>query len=342
MPASNIIFMDGFDTYSTADNIINKWHTNISNQSFTIGRYGGKALRIGSSLDSTYRSFNNNQFICVSFAVQFSALSGIPGDPFCALLDGNTQVDLRVNTNGILQITRNGSMLTNGVSTSSVRINTWYWMEWKMMIADSISANTCQLTVNDQLFINVAAGQDTKLSGNSYANEIALSTNVAAFATSFDDFVLQVGSGSDFLGDTRICTAFPSGNGSSSNWLGSDSNSTDNYQLIDEIVSDSDSSYVESSAAGSKDLYSFPPLEVQTNSVTAIEFDINCRKVDTGSKTLCSVIKSGATEQDGSNKYLSDTYHAHIEEMYPINPDTGSAWTQAQIAAVEFGQKLTS
>lgn len=155
MPAANIIFMDGFETYNTPDSLVNKWHTTSLGASFTDGRYGGKSLNLTNSIDYTYRSFANNQFLCISFGVFFSSIGT---GPFCTVFDGSSQIDLRMNASGFLSITRSGTALTNGTSLVAIRAKVWYWLEWKMMIADSISANSCQVRLNDETIINAATG----------------------------------------------------------------------------------------------------------------------------------------------------------------------------------------
>jgi hypothetical protein len=340
MPAANIIFMDGFDHYNTSANVADKWNTSGTTHSFTSGRISGSAIRLYGTADRLSRSFSNNQFVCVSFGFYATSL-GSTTTQICALTDGaSVQVDLSINPNYTLSITRNGTALTNGTSTLIIKPYTWNWIEFKVMIADSISANSCQVQVNGELVINVSTGQDTKVTTNAYANGLRLNVLDTTNYVHYDDFILQVGSGSDFLGDTKIITSFPSSNGSSSSWTGSDGNSTDNYLLVDETNPDDDTTYVQSDTVGQKDLYGFPSLGSTATSIVALGVDINCRKTDATSRTICAVVKSGATEQDGANVAVTDTYFYQIQNILPTNPNTGTAWTQATVEAAEIGQKV--
>jgi hypothetical protein len=338
MPAANIIFMDGFEHYNTVANISDKWVTSSTFQTFTTGRISGSCIKLYSN-DRITKTFVNNQYFCVSFGLNLTSISG-SGCTLLSLVDASTQqADLFINGNYTVSITRGGTALTNGTSTIMLRPNTWNWIEWKMMIADSISANSCQLKINGELAITVATGQDTKASANAYANSLRLNSDTSTYV-SYDDFILQVGSGSDFLGDTRIITSFPNANGSSSSWTGSDGNSTDNYLLVDETNPDDDTTYVQSNTVGHKDLYGFPTLGSTASSIVAMGVDVNCRKTDATSRTICAVVKSGSTEQDGTNVAISDTYAYQIQDIFSTNPDTSLAWTQAQVEAVEIGQKV--
>lgn len=340
MPAANIIFMDGFDSYGTTANVPDKWSTTSTvAMSIVSGRYSGNAIKFTSS-NSVSTSFANNQFICVSFAVNLNEPSSTR--LLCTLYDtASSQVELRINPTGTISWTRNTIAISGGTSTSMIHFDTWNYFEWKVMIADSITSNSCQLKVNGETFINLAATSDTKNTANAYANKFEFSaTTTGGMTPSFDDCIIQVGSGSDFLNDARIITSYPSGNGDSSQFSGSDGNSTDNYLLVDETTPDDDSTYVESATIGNKDLYAFPTLGITANSILAVGVDINCRKTDVGPRTLCSVVKSASTEQDGTSTNLTDSYFYTVQSILPTDPATSSAWTQSAVESAQIGQKV--
>lgn len=344
MPANNIIFMDGFDHYNTITNLGDKWV--VSGTSIVSGRHGGNAVRINGTTDNITKQFSNSQYICASFG--FQQINGYPDAPRAFIIFYDTitnQIDLRVNPEGTISMTRNGTSLTGGTSTFMIPINCWHWIEIKLMISNSITASSCQVKINGELIIDLAAGQDTQNTANSYVNTILLrSTNNIGNNrnNAYDDFVLQTGVGSDFLGDIRIVTVLPNGNGNSSDFIGSDSNSTDNYLLVDDANADDDATYVQSTTAGSKDLYSFPALESTVNYIAAIGVDINCRKADSGFRQLCSVARINSTEQDGPTINMYDTYTYQIQDILPTNPETSLPWNQSEAEALQLGQKIIS
>lgn len=350
MTASNIIFMDGFDHYNNTNaNLIEKWF--ISNAGLTWpntrmsvvdGRYGGGCLKMGNQYDVLMKYFPKNQYLCTSFAFQIPSYpTGQRG--FFNYADGSTdsyQIDLRLNTNGTISMTRGGTVLTGGTSTYTVPINCWNWMEVKAMISNSITANSCQVKINGVLVIDIPAGQDTQNTVNSYASSITFrAMNDNCF---YDDIILQTGIGSDFIEETCIATLLPSGNGYFSNFTGNDNDSSNNYLLVSDTNPDYENTYVESDVIGGKDLYSFPTISTTANSIVAIGADINCRKSDIGFKQICSVARINSIEQDGPTIHMHDTYAYQIQDILPINPETGLSWSQSEAEALQLGQKVIS
>lgn len=340
MPASNIILLDGFDTYGTVDNIVDTYSAlGLISMAIVAGRYAGNGLKFNGNSSITY-FFPDNQYLCVSFALHVNAATAVRA--FCSLFDAaDGHIDLRLNTNGTIAWTRAGTTLAT--STSAIQFDCWNYFEWKIMISNSITASSCQLRLNGELVIDLAAATDTQNGLNSFCNKIKFSGEAVAQTTPiFDDLILQVGTGSDFLNNNTIISTLPTGNGNSSNFTGSDSNSTDNYLLVDDSTPDDDSTYVESGTIGHKDLYTFPSLGITANSVTALGVSINCKRSDSGLRTLCSVVRSSSSEQDGPTVYLSDSYFYQIQSIFPTNPATSSAWTQGEAEAAQVGQKVVS
>lgn len=343
MPANNIIFMDGFDQYNTISNVKDKYWSAVtptSGISISSGRHSGNCLITTSQYDTFYKAFQDSQYICASFAFKMNGYVNAQR-PFLQINETSTvQVDLRMNQNSTLTMSRNGTALTNGTSTLLVPLFLWNWLEIKLMISNSISASSCQVKINDILYIDLPAGQDTQNSANSYANVFSFPSPRVPFY--LDDFILQTGVGSDFLGDTRIVTSLPNGSGSSSDFIGSDGNSIDNYLLVDDPTPDEESTYVESNVIGSKDIYTFPSIGTTGNSITALGVNVKCRKTDAGLKQLCSITKVGTTEYYGANVNMSDGSICQIQEIFPTNPDTGLTWSQSEAESAQFGQKLVS
>jgi hypothetical protein len=88
----------------------------------------------------------------------------------------------------------------------------------------------------------------------------------------------------DFLGDVRVIRMLPNNNGVSSQLVGSDGNSTDNYLLVDEMpVATSD--YVGSLTVGNRDLYELSDLPT-SGLVYATQPVVWATKTDVGARSL--------------------------------------------------------
>ena len=112
-------FVDGFDHYVTAD-ITKKWNSNNSGViSSTAGRRGGGSLRwvSGNSNNAVVKTLDAQATWILGVALSVSSVPSLTST-FLRLLDaGTVQCDLRINVDGTLSVTRNGTALTNGTST---------------------------------------------------------------------------------------------------------------------------------------------------------------------------------------------------------------------------------
>jgi hypothetical protein len=349
----SLLFVDGFDHYATAD-ITRKWTSTGVSFSGNAGigssvvRYGAGAFFSNTSTTATDRKLVKTLAASATWVVGFAfRTSGLPSaaGPIVGLFDvGTAQCDLRLNTDGTLSVTRNGTSLTSGTSVTALSANTWYYIEWKVTIADSISASTCKVRINGVDAITVATGQDLKNTANSSANQLYLGHYTVTSAGNiwyYDDLYVCNTSGSvnnDFLGDVRVETLYPSGAGNTTQFTPS---AGSNYQCVDDADPDDDTTYVESGTVGHVDTYAFDDLSASPTSVFGIQTVIMARKTDGGSRTATPVVRSGGTDYDGTTFGLADTYTCD-HQVWENDPDTAAAWTESGINAAEFGFEVVS
>ena len=143
----------------------------------------------------------------------------------------------------------------------------------------------------------------------------------------------------DFLGDVRVEVIRPSGNGNSSDWIGQDANSTDNYLNVDETTPDGDTTYNESDVVDDKDTYAYSNLSTVSGTVYGVLPTPYIRKTDSGTREFASVARLSTTEDDGPSTPLSTSYQ-YLQNALDGNPD-GDPWTIADVNSAEFGPKVT-
>jgi hypothetical protein len=311
------------------------------------GRFGN-ALRIGATNNNSNwriptKVFDNQATWIIGFAFRFGILP-TSSQIICEFLDsGTAQVELRLNTSGTLQITRNGNTLTSGLSTNTLSINTWYYVEWMMTIAASISANTCQVNVNGTQWINVATGQNTKNSANATVNMICLMdqsiTSPGINSYDFDDLYICDGQGSvnnTFLGDSRVECRFPASNGSNTSWTVN--GTTIGYAAVNDPTPNGDSNFISSSTLNQISTFNIPALSASPSSIAGVQIGYSGRKSDAGTRTVADVVKSSSTTNVGTSNNLpgSYVYNLHVLEN---DPATSAAWLTAAVNAVEIGVK---
>lgn len=336
-----IRFIDGFDHYATAD-ITKKW--NVA-PTATInaggGRFGGNALRVNDVATGYIRKTLDAQPTwIVGFGIIPTAFT-YPNTPVLQLLDqGANQVELRVYSDGTLALTRNGASLAGGLSTFSLKIGAWYFIEVKVTIAPAIAGGQAQVHVNGQLVIDVTAGQQTQNTANATANSIQIAGVVPN--TSFDDVYICDGTGlinNNFLGDCRVVQVLPNGAGDQTMFgvVGA----VNNWAAVDEIPPDNDATYVFSQTPGQRDLYVLQAFPLLLATIKGIQTVLDCRDDDVGPRTVAASIKTGGTTYDGLAFAPGVTYQ-FATETREVNPFTAVAWTPADLVALQAGVKLVS
>lgn len=335
-------FCDSFDHYTNND-LLRKWSslntTNNLNLDSNAARSGPAGLWINGWGDREIRKNLDSQatwIVGVAFRIPDIGISTFR---ILTLRDGSTnQIYLHCNSVAQMEAVRgDGTVL--GASTTRILSNRWYYLELKTTIHNS--AGTVAVRLNENLEINLSS-QDTQNTANATADTIMLGDAVGQFVANifYDDlYVLDGQAGkNDFLGDIKIEYRAPNGNGNSSQFTGSDGNSTDNYLLVDEADPNDDTDYVESSTVGHKDTYTFQDLTNASGTVHGVQMIATAKKTDAGTRQIAHVARSSTNETDGATHTLTTEYVMH---HYPIETKPGGgAYSISDFNSAEFGYKV--
>lgn len=158
----------------------------------------------------------------------------------------------------------------------------------------------------------------------------------------WDDLYVLNGLGSinnDLLGDCVVLAQNPNGNGNYSEWDGSDGNSVNNYQLVDEEPFSS-TDYVSTSTAGDRDTYAFSNLS-GVSDILAAQIVATGGKTDSvATRTLRLMARDGGgTEIESGDFDVPQTAGGKFFLAMDTQPDT-TAWNVTDFDACEFGYKL--
>jgi hypothetical protein len=170
-------------------------------------------------------------------------------------------------------------------------------------------------------------------------------------ATLMDDLIIMNGAGSsfnDFIGDRQVMEVYPTAD-VTDQWIGSDGNSVNNYQLVDEHSAAIDlSDYVEGRANGDTDLYSCVDLPVALtpqDSIDAVCTYVTAQRVDSGARHMGVLTATAAGTIQGPDR---------LPPISVNNPDWrtllhtnltkpgGGAWTEAAVNDLRIGQIVTA
>lgn len=276
---------------------------------------------------------------------------------FTIMADGGTasQLCLCFTQNYALSIVR-GAHQNTVIATSAINavpLNDWCYVEFKFTISNSILADECVVKVTPSSgvasteVLNLAAGTDTQNHASlSTFDQISLGgnntgPNAAGATWDLDDFYWVDTTGpslNDFLGEQRVLTRMPTNNGTYSQMSGSDGNSTNNFQLVDEI-NPNGNDYVFSNTIGQKDTYTFTALPATVNTINAINVLVAGQKDSVGTRQIASTIRMGGADYDSSSMYLSSSLLYRVFQ-YTVRPTDSTAWTPTDINNAEFGIKV--
>lgn len=354
-----LLFADGCDWGASAD-LTRKYHfgvninSGVATSNITVtsgGRGGGNCIKVHKGSNSTIPTINRavgsvSGDLVIAFALYVNTVDATMAF-FHAYSGGTIQIFLELTTGGNIQARVNSSPTTGGttyVSTVGYSISTWHWIELKIKISDTVGKIILKVDgttgINQTNIDTAITAGSTTVTAVGFRSEGPGSTNGGDFL--IDDLVILDDQGSvnnDFPGDTAIKTLLPNGNGNSSQLVGSDSNSTDNYLLVDETSLDT-ADYVGSATLNDIDLYAMTDL-TGSPTIKAVCFSPVLGKADAGGRKYAPMVRQSTTNYAGSDTSVP-LGPAVVQVIYETNPATSSAWTATEVNADEFGVKVRS
>jgi hypothetical protein len=144
----------------------------------------------------------------------------------------------------------------------------------------------------------------------------------------------------DFLGNLNVNTLMPNGAGAVTQF--SPTGAAANWQAVDEIPPNDDTSYVGSSTAGNQDLYTVPAPPVTAGSVPAVAVNMWARTDDGGAHQVEPLVRTGSTTAAGPALGINSGY-TDAQSIMESNPANGNAaFTLGEIATDQFGVQYAS
>jgi len=231
-------------------------------------------------------------------------------------------------------------LLTGGISqvrttNLGLKLNVWYYIEFKIFIDGSVG--TCVIRLNGIEVLN-ATGLDTQTNSPASVMDIRLIGSVN-LQFEVDDFYVADSSGSinnDFLGSTLVQTIRPNGDDTAN--FTTSTPSANHFENVDEVVTNDNTSYVESNTSSQRELYDYGSISgFTTIRGVGLNVDLN----DGGAnQNFQHLLKSNTTENSSGNVTInSSTYktYLYISEQ---DPDANANWTQTTINAAKFGFQI--
>lgn len=312
---------------------------------YPAGRFGGYAMY---GQTSGALSTPNGSYTGLYMGAAFFTLAR--NDYFSVYGPENTGVyaylALHVGSNGELTLSRSGSAADIPIGTSppgTVIIGAWNYFE---MYVGPFSATTGRVIVRANG--NVVFDYTGNTLGNTVNNDLPgnvafMRLRTANGSSQMDDVYLCDDQGpapyNTFLGDVRVETLVPNNNGSFSQLLGSDGNSVDNYQLVDEqpaVITD----YVGSATIGQRDTYQFTDLVSTNVQVLGVQTFAAATKSDAGIANIKTIERLASGTERLSGAIALPASLGMIGGGVRTTDPAGAAWTMASVNAAQFGVEV--
>lgn len=335
----------GFEHNDVSEYIALNGSPSISTTKTRTGTYSlrtaqGSVYFVGDSVAQAMLSINLNHL---------GLASGASYAVLVSLYDGVTQVaEVRWYADGTLRAFCGGSQVESAAVATMNLENTWINIGVDFKLHNTTGWFYVYVDGVEEISYNAS---QTDQSGSSDFERFVIGNGPGDGTEKWDDYIYfddcwwdsSVGESPAAAPTSyRYFLILPNADGNYSQFDGSDGNSVNNYELVDEIPPDNDTTYVTSDVDTERDSYEMGNYTIPVGSSIASVIPVaKARKESAGSSYGMTLFtRESATDGDGSKHNLG-TGWAFIFERQPLDPG-GGAWDQAELNAVEVGIKVTS
>ena len=124
-------------------------------------------------------------------------------------------------------------------------------------------------------------------------------------------------------------------------WIGSDGDSTNNYQLVDDVHPVSVNDYVYTNTVGAQDLYNLSDLAHTTGTVIGVCHSAQMIRTDAATPMGVKVVTRGAVENLSPSLPLGVSYRSY-DYVLTTNPETSAPFTIPEVNALQTGVELAA
>lgn len=325
----DLLFFNVIDQYCTAYATAN-------------ARSGAYAMRVNSSAGTRWctKVISALSEAYFRFGIRMNSLpdSSLNG-LFRLRNDANELVSLRVSQAlGAWQMYVGTSKVAQGLTP--IRVDKWYLIEFHVKISDTVGVLEMRIDGDVEMTYN----GDTKPGAYSTFDNFMMGSPQSGVEILYDDFAMNDTSGledNSYPDDGYILLLKPDGTGDASELTGSDGNQVDNYDLVNDIPSDGDTSYVVESTLDLRDLYTLEDFTPTGVDILRIWMEARARETISDGGEIALVLKTGGVEFTSGDISMLTTYTKQIlSEEYKLNPYTGGAWITAELNALQAGPKI--
>jgi hypothetical protein len=340
------LFCDSFDHYATATQGT-KWSTVSGTTIGAVGQNGTQGMQASSGNGGTafaiYSYATNTNTMYVGIAINKVAW-GTNTNQLLSFVDGGSlQISLVVLAgDNNVYVYRGGTTALLATASVPLIFSTYYYVEFAYL--PHPSTGSFELRFNGTL-VAADSGINTAGSGNARTTGLLLGHSLTINGTKtvqYDDLYLIDSSGTrnnTFLGPRRVVCRLPDAVGNSSDFTPS-GGAVDNYTMVDETLTDGDTTYNTATTPGDHDTYGYQAVGVP-GAIAFLQTNLMQRSAGSGAETTRPKIRIGSTDYNGTTGSVATSYLDRTE-VFGVSPATGVAWTTSEVDGAEFGMELVS
>lgn len=353
----SLMFLDGFDTYTTATDFDSVYTARNSSEIIT----GPNA--------TAFARFAGAQYVRFQFATywmqRIMPIQGAVGTTWIVgaaiYYDGPTvnyrqypfyfqdaaanSIGLNWNDQFQLILMRNNTTVLATDATQRVLPRQWNYYEMKVNFQTSATGSVevrlngvsiPALTLTNVVTVAAGSGPTYVSWGGSRASDVNLFWYL-------DDIYVCDGTGSynnDFLGPIRVQTLYPSAPGTYSQWNQIGGVPSNPQTAINEPYYDKDNSYLSSNTVNALSSFYFKSLLANTNAVKAVQVRSFMRKDEAGIRQVQTFLRQGSTDLASGPIITPSESYGTILTRFDNNPITAGAWVVSDVNTGEFGLKV--
>lgn len=332
-----ITWIDGFEEYSSGNNMINAAYTNTNVVQYgDAGRFSGSSLAFSNSDGRIRKSIPQTNELSCGMAVKYGSTANTTS--------GNLIVDFRsaagavvayvgITNDGAVVVGRGEFITSNQLVVSDGGVFSFgQWNYLEVEFVRHASSGSANVYINGALVASVS-GVNTGVA----AIGIVAFRNISNTRGNLDD--IYITDEATKLGECRVDTLVPSADTAQKDFAAS--SGSDNYAMVDELPVDGDTTYVSADAQTDADLYEIDGLSDSPATIYAVQVRAFARKTDTGLRTLRTKLVSDSTTANGVANALSESYQPVIS-TYELDPDTEAPWTPEGVNASLIGMEIVT
>lgn len=352
------IFTEGFETGAGLQGLtgyadVNNYQIVADAKSWGKGTYcarifgTGNAPSLGTSVKYAYKTFATSSEIYTRFSIKL-ATTETTTFFIIPFRDASGNV-----IGGIVRTT--GSAISHplraykstGTDLGALTTLDGGWHTFEVHLQNTSGAYAMDVKIDGSTYLTYA---DTSPVGAANIAQIRFNqegTSLSAMDIKFDDIAINDTTGGvddDWIGEGTVVALIPNGNGDLSELTGSDADQTDNYLLVDEIPSNSDTDYVRADINDITDLYDVSsPSLASGESYARVWIVAYARKEGVSGLNYQTTMKNGSTVTNNATAPAQTTSYAFAaSEERIVNPDTSVAWTETDIQDIQIGVKVVA